>query len=166
MNSCIVEQFLHHPLLVRSDASTGPDTQWRCHAIVPGISEYTVVPTPDTQQSDEFTPTEYMEFVSFSMHKVFRWMIIRRLQIYNSQCCLLDTKQKRVYPIDMVGEWGGRLALISIYYSRKGGGDGWARMSEYLRTVAQVCKTQYAIDADVVLINAFASYGVRGAKIT
>jgi len=171
MNACVVEKFLHHPLLMRPESGTGPDGHWRCHATVPGLSEYSLVIEPyramtmERHKSDGFTQNEYREFVEFSMHKVYRWLLLRRIQIHNPQCYIIDTEQRRMFSVDLVGEWNGRLVLISVYYSRRGRRETWERMSEYMREVARVCRTQYAIDADVVLINAFANHGVRGARI-
>lgn len=152
---------LAHPLLVHL---TGMN-RWQCVAEVPNADEYVLSPRPNSDLGPNITSVEWELMETGGYQAVKEVLSRQRVTIMSPYCAIMDTREKRLYHVDLVAEQDGRACLILLTHTR-------SRMSKraresmvrHLEEMACVCREQYTVAALVMAINV--QYGPTGVVDT
>ncbi len=157
--SASVAGLLMHPLLARVLLTDSAPSSWECLAAVPDKAAYTyAVPAQALTQEYRMEYADWVRMTSQSGMQVGQTVSVAS-NIHGACCALLDTRRKKTYFIDLVGECtNGKLCLTLIHYSRKEV-DRKARDSlvRHAATIRRVCAEQYALAAITMVINVYFS---------
>jgi hypothetical protein len=150
--------FILHPLTAH--VSVHPDTHtiatWSCLAAIPDQDGYTYALDPATPAED-IEEVDWIRLSVGSRQEVGR-IISTRMSVYATGKAVLDTRTKKLYVADLVGETNGRLSLVLIHYTRKEAkAAARERLAQHAATMRRVCAELYAIETTTLTLNVFYS---------
>jgi hypothetical protein len=150
-----------HPLLVHL---TGMN-RWQCVAYVPDAEQYVLAPRPNSDLGPNITSVEWELMETGGYQAVKEVLARQRLTILSPYCAIMDTREKRLYHVDLVAEQDGRACLILLTHTRsRMSKRARSNMVSHLEEMASVCREHYTVAATVMAINV--QYGPTGVVET
>ena len=152
---------LAHPLIVHL---TGMN-RWQCVAEVPEADQYVLVPRPNSDLGPNITSVEWELMETGGYQAVKEVLARQRMTILSPYCAIMDTREKRLYHVDLVAEQDGRACLILLTHTQSRMSKRVkASMHSHLAEIAAVCREYYTVAAKVMAINV--QYGPDGVVDT
>ncbi len=152
---------LAHPLLVHL---TGMN-RWQCVAEVPNADQYVLAMRPNNDLGPNITGVERALMETGGFQAVTEVLARQRLTVLAPYCAIMDTREQKLYHVDLVAEQDGRACLILLTHTRSRiSKRGKEQMLNHLEEMASVCREHYTVAVKVMAINV--QYGPSGVVDT
>jgi len=153
---------LVHPLLVHL---TGMN-RWQCVAEVPNADQYELALRPDNHDlGPNITGVDWALMESMGYQAVMEMLARQRMTVLAPYRAIMDTREQKLYHVDLVAEQDGRACLILLTHSRsRMSKRAKEQMLNHLEEIASVCREHYTVAAKVMAINV--QYGPSGVVDT
>lgn len=142
---------IHHPMFLKTILGTDMENDQRFVGY--SIQDIPLLNPPDDLMSEQ----------GFGM-RFLTWVRRKRLHLRHMCGGLLDTHNRHIYPIDLLGEHNGEPVMVIVYFSPRCDKQSYNVMKQYADRVGNLCYRDYKLACHLWLLNVYGQCGNRSLK--